>query len=217
MQILKLAELVKLFSSNRKTSKGQFFSLDVIAGSLIFMIAFFLLAFYWLNAQAGMSEKTDDLQREAGRIADQLMVPGNVLPVPSGWAAAYNPNQPRPYIDDYGTVPYIHLVGEEANKQSEIACLLVRDLQKMSSVENYKYYSQVKEKLGIPRFEFYITIENNEGWPLSGCPNLAYLNAGKQPPSNAREVANAERIVLIDPEGSGVDELAKLRVQVWRP
>ena len=218
-----------MYLANKK-SRGQFFSLDVIAGSLIFFVAFFLLAFYWLNAQAGMGEKTDDLQREAERIADQLMTPGKILPTPNGWASAYidrvvtNGLPPHPHIDDYGAegVPYIHLVREDETAQSKIACILVWDLAMMSS---QGYYAEVKEKLGIPRYEFYITLEDNDGAPVDCAINYAgnvYLSSasGFEPPANAREIANAERIVLIDKvpfDPSNPVILAKLRVQVWRP
>ncbi|VVC02944.1 Uncharacterised protein [Candidatus Burarchaeum australiense] len=253
--------LVTLYSTKTKTSKGQFFSLDVIVGSLIFLLAFFIIAFYWLNAQPRLTDQSADLQRDADRIADQIMTPGEILPTKDGgitptfypgWGIKYlaypgtpgYPGQSLPHIDDYGTVPYIHLV-RYAETPNTISCLLMWDLVFMSNTaESSRYYSQVKEKLGIPQYEYYIAIEGVDVIPgnagvgledhvLTGCtfydipvfPVSLYLYAGRLAPANAREVANAERIVLIDLTPTSGEEapentqpqLAKLRVQVWRP
>ena len=216
-------------SSNHEHSKGQFFSFDVIAGSVIFLLAFFLVAFYWFNAQSQLSEQTDDLQREAERIADQLLVPGEISPLPSNWWYKKYFANPGGFtrIDDYVVVPYVHLASE-SEELHEINLALLWDLITMSDANSYQFYPQVKEKLGIPRYEFYITLEDTSGNLLNaaggGCqdpatPIFTACEAGKPPTAGAREIAIAERIVLIDHThtDSTPHELAKLRVRVWRP
>jgi len=207
--------------------RGQFFSFDVLAGAFIFIIAFFLLAFYWLNAQALFAQQElGDTQREAERVADQLTTVG-----PGGdWYETYE-NHPQKndrskLLDYYYEVDYIHLVSD-ASTPNEIGVDLMKDLNAMSGVDNGRFYPGVKEKLGIPRYEVYITIENSGGTVLScqysrpGLSGPFDCEAGRDPTaegSGAMEIANAERIVLIDrnPGDSAPHELAKLRVQVWR-
>ena len=210
-------------NSPSRTSRGQFFSFDVIAGSTIFLVAFFLLALYWLSAQSQLQAGADGMEREAQRIADQLMTAG-----PAGnwyeefWTHPQKGDLSLP-LDYYHEVRHIHLASDPL-APGEVDVDLMKDLNAMSGVDNGRFYSEVKEKLGIPRYDFYITIEGPGGTVLSDCmysrPGLGgpfRCEAGREPAS-AREVANAEWIVMIDknPGDSRPRELAKLRVQVWR-
>ncbi|MDO8339553.1 MAG: hypothetical protein Q7T16_02750 [Candidatus Burarchaeum sp.] len=243
-----------MFSTKTKTSKGQFFSLDVIAGSLIFMVAFFILAFYWLNAQAGMGDKTDDLQRESERIADQLMVPSQFENIEfTDMQTALGPMCPNyPDItdtsikqpDDLLPVNYVSII----NSKSRVLLTAMAYLNYTSALTagagSIRFYDSIKEKLGIPRYEYYITLEDSNGDVRTDCADFGFttttcspsgpppmLNCvgGAPPPPNAREIANAERIALFnryrgefDPDVAGqlyfgAPELVKVRVQVWRP
>ncbi|RLG20183.1 hypothetical protein DRN67_00565 [Candidatus Micrarchaeota archaeon] len=230
--------VVKLNSLN-KTLRGQFFSFDVIASSVIFLLAFFLLAFYWINAQNQLAQQTYDLQSEAERIANQLMVP-DTEPPPSQWYAEFwdyavigggDPNARK--LDDYVMIPFIRFVSN-SETPNEIDPWLFIDFGMMCSGTGLPsgsyYYAEVKEKLGIPQYEFWITLEDTDGTPITvqgpvtpyigGSPPYA-AEAGKDPanhPTTPSEIATAERIVLIDARpDSNPHELVKLRVQVWRP
>jgi hypothetical protein len=180
-----------------KTRRGQFFSFDVIAGAFIFMIAFFLIAFYWLNAQTLFAQQEGgDIQREAARVSDYLLSPG-IPPADSMQGAAI------------GSLEGIHLVKDGTNT---LDYTLVGDFKAISDPANAQHYQQVKEKLGIPRYDFNVTFENDAG---------AWLRppAGKIPSPNdpkPKDVANEERIVIMTDASGGNPQLAKMRVQVWR-
>jgi len=211
--------MVMMLNSANKHSKGQFFSFDVIAGSVIFLFAFFLLAFYWLNAQAQIQDHSNDMQRDAQRIADQLMTSGESYDWYSNWLSS--PGEDN--LDDVVLVKHMHLVGDPSTP-NVVDFYLFRDLNTMSSVGSFKYQAEVKEKLGIPRYNYYITLEDANGdvlWcRLPGSSFSCEAPVNGEPPADAREVANAERIILFDNDlsnGPDEPELVKLRVQVWRP
>jgi len=98
----------------------------------------------------------------------------------------------------------------------------------MSRLDGFRFYADAKEKLGVPKYEYYIKLEDTDGRALETCRDFLMLEgategdredglmpcvAGKQP-SNAQEVANVERIVLF--ADAGGTRLARLRVQLWR-
>ena len=236
---LKLNNQVILISSiNNKNSKGQFFSFDVIVGSVIFMLAFFLVSFYWLNAQTQVADHTVDLQREAVRISELLMVNSTIDAVldpaqsdpDDNILVAYATYTPDPRnIVEHVYIIHVMGVGSHMNGNTHLNTYAFLHLVHLSDddfgtgVGNRRFYPDVKLMLGIPQYDYYITLEDSDGTILTTCPSLwgdAPRNcaAGIEPPADVREVANAERIVLFraDPASAGPYELTKLRIQVWR-
>ncbi len=218
--------------------RGQFFSFDVIAGAFIFLIAFFLLAFYWLNAQALFAQQeSGDMQREAERVADQLMVGSRtgtdiITPLVNLDAMYNGQGIPPDYKEDNVYPMPVASFGDGRGGLNQYA---LSHFLTMSNDYNHRFYNDTKEKLGIPRYEYYITIEGTDGHYLNTCIELvAIINggaygrgcfAGIEPGfGGAKQVANAERIVVFEDyvkAGSGIGPSgtrypAKLRVQVWQ-
>jgi len=212
-----------------RNHRGQFFSFDVIAGAFIFLIAFFLLAFYWLNAQALFAQQEQgDMQREAERVADQLLVPSDIS---VGLIAEYTmlpaPVPPSYKLDDVHETPVLSI----GNGRAGINLLAMTHLIYASNMSKEKdrldkgrFYADAGEKLGIPKYEYYVTIEDDDGAILGSCNDFLKLDgpdgrmkcAAGTAPAGAREVANAERIVLFTDDLTGKPELRKLRMQVWQ-
>ncbi|MFA6036331.1 MAG: hypothetical protein WC759_05235 [Candidatus Micrarchaeia archaeon] len=235
-------------------SRGQFFSFDVLAGAFIFMLAFFLLAFYWLNAQALFAQQeTGDMQREAERMADQLLVPDDMgVPILTAYAQNF-------YLVNGGTPPAgkrfdqvyampVLSFGDgwssrgpnNLNPWALSHFILMSNFYGGSTPDKPYFYNDMKEKLGIAKYNYYVTIEGTDGLPLTKCldviagavPGQADYRYGKtcragknpaDPDSNVKQVANAERIVIfVDYTYTGgtmvpsTSTLAKMRVQVWQ-
>jgi hypothetical protein len=237
-------------------SRGQFFSFDVLAGAFIFLLAFFILAFYWLNAQALFAQQeTGDMQREAERVADQLMVKDGMGPeIITDYALIYSGgklNPPAGYkVDDVHQWPVVafgdgytgKLGGNQLNPFALSHFILMSNL--LDSNGGKRFYADMKEKLGMPKYEYYVTIEGVDINPATGdyyltrclellppSPSGTYRPekgcwAGKNPAdpgSGVTQVANAERIVVFTDytvdsgdTSEGGTYLAKLRVQVWQ-
>lgn len=65
--------------------KGQYFSFDAIVATVIFVLAISLLVNYWFGARAVMEGMEEDMYREALRLGDSLLTPGNPSSAPSFW------------------------------------------------------------------------------------------------------------------------------------
>lgn len=58
-----------------KKSKGQYFSLDAIVASLIFILAIMTLLSYWYSVRSSIEKQDSELLKEAFRVSDLLFTP----------------------------------------------------------------------------------------------------------------------------------------------
>lgn len=108
--------------------KGQVWSYDLIVGSLLFVLAMAILAFFWWSVQTNMAENKDAIIRDSIKVTDVLMSPG----IPPNWDQLVNlSNQTT-----WSSVQQIGLADSWGN--SSLSINKIYALYNMS-VTNYSY------------------------------------------------------------------------------
>ncbi len=62
-------------SKSSYTSKGQYFSLDAIIASLIFILTIMTLLSYWYSVKSAIERQDSEILKEAFRISDLIFTP----------------------------------------------------------------------------------------------------------------------------------------------
>ena len=213
------------------SKKAQFFSYDVIAAAAIFLIAFFLVTFYWLNLRSQTND-TADLQRQAVRISDNLMSANTANS--AEWLFKYYEGGGKggnwKGIDDVAVIPSVSLLKENTNNRLDESSFFLLIVLSNSSFSNF--YAESRQKLGVPLYNYYIAIEDESG-KVYNCENFASNLTGSGVPTGATlacaaglapapgsAVAGQERLIAFNPTFLTSPErpvlLARLKVQIWR-
>jgi len=175
-------------STNRK---GQFFSYDAIIGAMIFVIAFGLLVTYWWSVRSVLNPERDDMLKEALRVSDGLLTPGN----PAFWQT--------------GQMSDVTLIGFTDSYQNET--LIPEKLAAFKQyANNPANYQNAREHLLRTSYNFYITVETIQPDGTTAARDCSgSCEMGKPPASNAR---NQVAVVRIAKYG---DSLADLKIVLW--
>lgn len=140
-----------------KWKKGQIWSYDLIVGSLLFIIAMAILAFFWWSARTNMSEDKEAIVRESLKVSDVLMSPG----IPANWNEVVN-------LSDQSTWSNVQQIGLATSWANvSLSVDKVYKLANMSSV-NYSY-TQGKLRSNYDfyvQFAFRNTSNNNLEQPV---------------------------------------------------
>ena len=183
-----------------RLKKGQVWSYDLIIGSILFVIAMGILAFFWWSARTNMSEQKDVLILESIRVADSLVSPGS----PTDWETHVNLNDQNTWDD----VQQIGLVQSWNDNESNILSNCKVYNFRMMSFANY---SLTKTKLRS-RYDFYIQfiIHNANGSDQMATYSGSDLWIGK--PFNeqtVKSIAKTDRLIVYN------HSLVFMRVYIW--
>lgn len=176
--------------------KGQVWSYDLIIGSIIFIIAMGILAFFWWSAQTNMSENKDLVAKESIKVSDVLLSPG----IPQNWNELVDVNTPS----TWGNVQQFGLAERwDSNKLSIDKLYKLREI----SLRNYSFAkSRVRS-----RYDFFfelVGINNSVESRLK--LNGKDIIGGKQySETTAKTIAKVDRVVVYN------NSAAVLKVYSW--
>jgi len=179
-----------------KGKRGQVWSYDLIVGSILFVIAMGILAFFWWSARTNMSENKDVVIQESAKLGDLLISPG----IPTEWNTSVN-------ITNQNTWSSIRQIGLTEGWDTNV--ISVDKLYKFTQMSLVNY-SFVRANLR-PKYDFYVeliyfnnSVENNV------ILNGTAVRAGKQYSDiTAKAVAKTDRIVVYN------HSVAILRLYIW--
>ncbi len=173
------------------TRKGQYFSFDAMVAVIIFVLAVSLLTSYWFGVRAIMDAQSDDIAKDALRLSDSLIGPGN----PIDWAIRIWPSSAGPtqfgLCTDYSSD--------------------VLDEQKLEKFQQRgdSDYEGLKTGLRIGN-DFYVNITD----PLG---EYGY-DAGWAPPAGIKNVVIVRRVVALnasDGMGGHAQRPMSLNIYLW--
>ena len=184
-------------STNRK---GQFFSYDAIIGAMIFVIAFGLLVSYWWSVRSLLNPEREDMLKEALRISDSLLTPGN----PTDWEA----HPPLASQDANGFVTLnTKMVGFADDYSNETLTQAKLAAFKSFVASSNANYQLAREQLIRTSYHFNISIES--GGVIRDC--FGECTMGKGPASSARNQVVVTRIAKYDRDNT----LVNLKITLW--
>jgi len=180
--------------------KGQVWSYDLIIGSILFVIAMGILAFFWWSVRTNMTEEKDKMILESIKVADSLVSPGS----PTNWESAVNLNDQSTWQG----IQQIGLVRSWNDNDSNILSIDKVNKFRMMSLTNYSF---TKTRLRS-QYDFYIQflIHDVNGTDKMAKYGVSDLWAGK--PFNeqiAKTIAKTDRIVSYN------NTIVIMRVFVW--
>ncbi len=166
------------------SKKGQYFSVDAIIASFIFVMALSLLTAQWFSLRAQEGAQSVSLLDDASRISDLLLVPGN----PGNW---YSPSLRSPRISaGFG------LNGTRGGTLNQTTLILA---QSAINDPHLTIYAESQQLMALPA-DYYITFDNltslNMGAPLYPSHDFPNISMGREP-AQATERVQVYRDVLI--------------------
>ncbi|MBM3229647.1 hypothetical protein FJZ26_04415 [Candidatus Parvarchaeota archaeon] len=158
----------------RRSFRGQYFSFDAIAASIIFIIAVSILSSYWFGINSVMDSQTDRMNIEAMRLSDTLMTTG----YPQNW----NMN--------IGGANQLGLLKTQASNEFDAA--------KIIKMRDYSFdpadYGKLKGLFKIGGYEFYGQIRKN------GTSAPLYSFGKDFSATSPTNIASMQRIGVLDGE-----------------
>lgn len=178
-------------------------SYDLVSGSVLFVIAMAILAFFWWSVRTNISEDKEAIIRESFKVSDVLMSPG----VPENWNTLVNSS-------DQSTWSNVQQIGlAQSWTNSSLSIDKVYKLVNMSSIN----YSLVQNKLRSPynfylQFKFRNTSNNNLEQPV--LMNATAIMAGSNPlnPSvsaTVKAIARDDRVAVYN------NSIIIIRLYLW--
>jgi len=179
-----------------RLKKGQVWSYDLIVGSILFVIAMGVLAFFWWSARTNISENKDAIVREAVKVSDVLVSPG----IPTNWSASVDPAN----VNTWAGLQQIGLA--EDWDTNVLSVDKISKFMQMSLVD----YSLLKTKLRS-RYDFYMELTfYNDTSEEAVKMNGANITAGRQfDESTAKTIAKSDRVVIYN------KSLVMMKVYMW--
>ncbi len=173
-------------------------SYDLIVGSILFVMAMAILAFFWWSVRTNMSEDKEAIIRESIKVSDVLMSPG----IPINWNNLVN-------LSDQSTWSQVQQIGLAENWDNNSLSLdKVYKLINMSSAN----YSFVQNRLRS-NYNFYIefkfrnTSNSNLEQPVI---NRTAMTAGsKYNDVTVKAIAKDDRIVIYN------NSIIIMRLYLW--
>jgi hypothetical protein len=170
----------------RRFAKGQYFSFDAIAASVIVVLAFSSLLAYWYGMQSVVESRASDPYYDSIRIAESLLSPGS----PPDWETR---------------VADTKQIGVAKNFSNELSRQKIEGLQALYSSQGGKEKVNRLLRVGGSTMHYQIAIVQTDA--LSG--QVKFI-IGEAPLSNATLVAVAHR------GGSLEGHPMHITVTLWR-
>jgi hypothetical protein len=176
--------------------KGQVWSYDLIVGSIIFVIAMGILAFFWWSARTNISENKDAMVAESAKVSDVLMSPG----IPANWNMLVK-------LTDQSTWANVQQIGLAEDWGSNI--LSIDKLYKFTNMSLLNYPA-VKSKIRS-RYNFYMELKlRNNSVEVGVKMNGTNIQAGL--PYNeltAKTIAKTDRVAVYN------NTVVILKLYIW--
>lgn len=179
--------------------KGQMWSYDLVIGSVLFMIAMAILAFFWWSARTNISENKDAVIFESMKVSDSLMSPGT----PANWESLVDPMN----MSTWANVQQIGLAKSwGVNETNVISIDKLYKFRQMSLIN----YSYTKSKLRS-RYDFFIELKiRNSSQEERAKLNGTDFWAGRQYNEfTMKTLAKTDRVVIYN------NSVAIMRLYLW--
>ena len=180
-------------SENRaqSTRKGQYFSFDAMVSVIIFVLAVSLLTSYWFGVRAIMDAQSDDIAKDALRLSDSLIGPGNPTTWAEGVAADALPIQVG-LCTDYSS--------DVLNEDKLVAFRTWSD-------PNTVNYNETKTRGLRISNDFYVNITDSL--------DEYHYAAGKAPPAGIKNIIIVRRVVAFNGSDEHGTRPMSLNIYLW--